>query len=168
MYVIFQLCKLEMAAIENVVAFLLYHAQWKNSSWFYWKLGQYSLYQLPKAWQKGAWLSWKTYTSSHVLASVFLKALDLEKGMAGTESLSEKIPACLTLAVYVQLGRVFVLAVNTVMPHKRPVFPQRISGAAEAVWGGAPFHLPVGSSRSFTRARAEAQLFHWSGLAPLQ
>lgn len=35
---------------------------------------------------------------------MFLKILDLEKGMAGTESLSEKIPGCLALAAYMELG----------------------------------------------------------------
>ena len=43
---------------------------------------------------------------------MFLKALNLGKGMAGAESLWERIPRCLTLAVYIHLVRVVFFPCN--------------------------------------------------------
>lgn len=40
----FSVCKLKIAVTKNYDVVVIHHTQWKNSSWLYWELNQYSFF----------------------------------------------------------------------------------------------------------------------------
>lgn len=150
----FSVCKLKIAVTKNYVVVIIHHTQWKNSGKVdftgNWANILFYVLSATKSVAEGHLTKLKdVYKVTSLSKCMFLKALHLEKGMSGTESLWERIPGCLY--------------------HTHTLsFPKRISGSAEVVWGGALFCFPTGCGKSFKSTWAETQLFYWSYSASLQ